>query len=92
VLKLKLMAKTIGDRLQDENGLLRNFRPDAVARENREVQKHGDDWVIGKFSNWVIENLVILSCGRDDGAGRVWFFRLLNYKIPQLLIPYTPQR
>ena len=40
-LKLKLMAKAVGHRLQNENGLFGNFRTNAVARENREFQKHG---------------------------------------------------
>ena len=43
VLKLKVMAKSVGHRLQNENGLFGNFRTNAVARENGEIQKHGEN-------------------------------------------------
>jgi hypothetical protein len=40
------MAEPIGHSLQNENGLFRNFRANAISRENRKFQKHGDDLVI----------------------------------------------
>jgi hypothetical protein len=46
-----LMAKAVGHGLQNEHGLLGNFRPDAVAWQDGEIQEHGEDWVIGKFGN-----------------------------------------
>ena len=55
-LKLKLVAKTVGYRLQYVNGLFGDFRTNAVAGENGKFQEHGDfDLVIGRFRNWVIE-------------------------------------
>jgi hypothetical protein len=59
------MAKTVGQSLQDGNCLFHNFWTNAVARENRKVQKHGENLVIVQFCNWVIENLAagILSIG-----------------------------
>jgi hypothetical protein len=64
-LKLKLMTETVGHRLQNEDGLFSNFRTNAVARENRKFQEHGDDRVIEKFK-WMIENSVILSRRRAN--------------------------
>ena len=39
-LELKLMAECFGNSLKNENGLLGDFRADAVAGEDSEVQKH----------------------------------------------------
>jgi hypothetical protein len=46
VLKVKFMAKAVGNRLQNEHSLLGNFRANAVAWEDGEIQEHRDDWVI----------------------------------------------
>jgi hypothetical protein len=46
-LKLNLVAKAVGHRLQNEHGLFSNFRANAVAGEDRKVQEHGGDLVIG---------------------------------------------
>jgi len=42
-----LMAELISHSLQNENGLFRDFRTNAVAGENGEFQKHGEDLAIG---------------------------------------------
>jgi hypothetical protein len=36
------MAKSSGHRLQDQNGLLGNFRPNSIAGQNGDIQLH---WV-----------------------------------------------
>ena len=51
------MAKALGHRLQDENGLIGYFRTDAITGESRNFQKHGKDSTIRKFGNWVIETI-----------------------------------
>jgi hypothetical protein len=61
-LELKLVAEALGHGLQNENGLFRNFRSNAVARESRNFQEHGRILAIRTLMNWVIANLTILSC------------------------------
>ena len=52
-LKLKLMAKALRHGLQDENGLISDFRTNAITGESRKFQKHGKDSTIGKFGDLV---------------------------------------
>ena len=39
-LKLKLVAEAVSHSLQDQNRLFDDFRADAIARENGEIQEH----------------------------------------------------
>ena len=78
------MAEGVGDGLQNQDGLFGDFRADAIAGEDGEVQEHGGDLMMEKSCN-----------GVTAVVRQQWLIQISNYsitKLPDYPIAYTPQR